>query len=211
MKGLLITFEGGEGSSKSTQTALLSNWMKERGILHKTTKEPGSQHLIECQKIRNLVLNPKYDITDRSELLLFLADRAQHIEKFILPNINNNIHIIVDRFIDSTTVIQSARGISRQTIDLLLDFTTNSLKPDLTFILDIPVSIGLTRAKDKSIYKFGDRIERASPQFHNDIRHGFLKLAETENRFRVIDASKSIDEIHQEIVKEVSRKLWIGG
>lgn len=213
MRGMLITFEGGEGSSKSTQIGRLSDWMKKRGILHEITKEPGSQHITECQKIRELVLNPKYNITSRAELLLFLADRAQHVEKFIVPTLNSGKHVIIDRFSDSTRVLQSARGLSRQKIDLLLEFTTDSLDPDLTFLLDVPVEIGLSRARAKSIYKNGDRMEQAGLQFHEDVRHGFLKLAENirEKRFRVINAAppKTIEQVHEEIVVEVSKHLWV--
>lgn len=213
-KGLFITFEGGEGSGKTTQIAKLTNWMIERGIKHVVTKEPGCPHLEECAKIRKLVLDPKNDIASRAELLLFLADRAQHVERFIRPNLSNGVHVLCDRYADSTRVYQGSRGLSRQKIDLLLEFTTDALDPDLTFLLDVPVEVGLTRARAKSIYKDGDRMEQAGIQFHEDVRYGFLKLAENirENRFCVINASppKTIDQVHDEIVTEVSRRLWVG-
>jgi dTMP kinase len=214
-KGLFITFEGGDGSGKTTQIGKLTNWMTERGIKHVVTKEPGCPHLEECMKIRQLVLDPKNDIASRSELLLFLADRAQHVERFIRPKLNEGVHVLCDRYSDSTRVYQGSRGLSRQKIDLLLEFTTDSLDPDLTFLLDVPVEIGLSRARAKSIYKNGDRMEQEGLQFHEDVRHGFLKLAENirENRFCVINAtpSKTIDQVHDEIVIEVSRRLWING
>lgn len=212
MKGLFITLEGGEGSGKSTQIEKLSNWMIKRGIAHEVTKEPGCQHLVECQKIRKLVLDPENDIGSRAELLLFLADRAQHVEKFIRPKLEQGIHVICDRFSDSTRIYQGSRGLSRQKIDMLLDFTTDSLDPDLTIVLDVPVDVGLTRAKAKSIYKDGDRMEMAGVQFHEDVRHGFLRLAENpkENRFHIINAAppKTIDQVHQDVVEEVSCRLW---
>lgn len=211
-RGMLMSFEGGEGSSKTTQVGKLSEWMSGRGIPHKISKEPGCPHIVECQRIRELVLDPQFDITSRSELLLFLADRAQHIEKFIIPTLERGEHVIVDRFSDSTRALQSARGLSRQKIDLLLEFTTDSLDPDLTFILDVPVEVGLARAKAKSIYKEGDRMEMAGVQFHEDVRHGFLRLAENpkETRFHIINAAppKTIEQVHQEVVEEVSRRLW---
>jgi dTMP kinase len=128
--------------------------------------------------------------------------------------LSNGVHVLCDRHSDSTRVYQGSRGLSRQKIDLLLEFTTDALDPDLTFILDVPVEVGLTRARAKSIYKDGDRMEQASVQFHEDVRHGFLKLAENirENRFCVINAAppKTIDQVHDEIVAEVSRRLWVG-
>lgn len=212
-RGLFITFEGGEGSGKTTQVSRLEEWMSQRGIEHTITKEPGSAHLVECAKIRKLVLDPSNNIGSRAELLLFLADRAQHVEKFIKPTLESGKHVICDRFSDSTRVYQGSRGLSRQKIDLLLDFTTDNLDPDLTIVLDVPVDVGLTRAKAKSIYKEGDRMEMAGVQFHEDVRHGFLRLAENpkETRFHIINAAppKSIEEIHQEVVREVSRRLWV--
>lgn len=212
-KTLFITLEGGEGAGKSTQIQLLSDWMTKRSIAHILTKEPGSNHVDECVKIRELLLNPKHDLSNNTELLLFLADRAQHVTKLIKPAIEEGKHVICDRYADSTRVYQCARGLSRSKVDMLIDFATDGLKPDLTFILDIPVDVGLKRAKAKSVYKDGDRMEIAGTKFHEDVRHGFLKLAENiaEHRFRVINVAppKTIEEIHKEIVEHVSKKLWI--
>jgi dTMP kinase len=215
MKGLFITLEGGEGGGKSTQADLLINWMKERNIPCALTKEPGCPEIIECVKMRKLLLDPNNNLTDRSELLLFLADRAQHVDQFIRPNLEKGVNVVCDRYSDSTRVYQSARkglGLGRQKIDTMLDIATNELDPDLTFILDVPVEIGLERAKAKSIYKDGDRMEKAGIRFHEDVRHGFLKLAENvmERRFRVINAAppKEIKDIHEEIVTAVSKKMW---
>lgn len=212
-KGLFFSFEGIDGSSKSTQVQLLSEWMTKRSIAHILTKEPGSNHIEECVKIRELLLNPKYDLANNAELLLFLADRAQHVTKLIKPALAEGKHVICDRYADSTRVYQCARGLSRSKVDMLIDFATDGLKPDLTFILDIPVEIGLKRARAKSAYKDGDRMESAGTKFHEDVRHGFLKLAEsiTEHRFRVINVAppKTIEEIHKEIIEHVSKKFWI--
>lgn len=212
-KGLFITFEGGEGTGKSTQAKLLSEWMKNRNIPHVLTKEPGTPHIEECRAIRELLLDANRDIVPLTELFLFLADRAQHIEKLILPELNKDKHVICDRFIDSTRVYQCARGLSRDKIDILVDFATGGLAPDITFVLDAPVSIGLSRAKEKS-GGGGDRIEQAETVFHEDVRHGFLKLAESiqeEHRFQIINTSppKTVEESHKEIVKHLSKILWI--
>jgi len=214
-KPLFITFDSGEGTGKSTNAQLLSDWMKKRNIPHVLTKEPGCPYIPECGKIRELLLDPKSDLTDTAELLLFLADRAQHVEMFIKKQLEQGIHVISDRYADSTRIYQCARGFSRTKIDMLLEFATGGLTPDLTILLDVPVNIGLERARAKSIFKDGDRMEQAGVKFHEDVRHGFLKLAESlseRHRFVVIDTSppKTIEETHKEIVKIVSKKLWIG-
>jgi len=213
-KALFITFEGGEGGGKTTQAQLLYDWMQKRSIPCSITKEPGSGHIEECVKIRELLLNPQNTLCPTSELLLFLADRAQHVENFIKLALAEGIHVICDRYSDSTRVYQCARGLSRDKVDLLLDFATGGLLPDITFLLDIPVNIGLERARAKSIYKDGDRMEKAGPKFHEDVRHGFLKLAESVaecHRFRIIDTAppKTINDTHQEVVELVSKELWI--
>lgn len=212
-KGLFITLEGGEGCGKTTQADKLCEWMENRKISHIKTKEPGSSFIKECVKIRNLLLDPENDIVPLSELFLFLADRAQHVERFIKPELEKGNHVICDRYADSTRVYQCARGLSRDKIDILIDFATNNLVPDITFILDIPVDVGLERAKAKT-NGTGDRIEQAEMKFHEDVRHGFLKLAESiqeEQRFQIINAAppKTIEEIHEEITKHLSKKLWI--
>jgi dTMP kinase len=212
-EALFITFEGGEGGGKSTQAKLLYDWMENRNIPCVLTKEPGTSYVEECVKIRELLLNPQYSLVPSAELLLFLADRAQHIEKFIKPNLEKGIHVICDRYSDSTRVYQSARGLSKRIIDQLLDFATGGLKPDLTFLLDVPVEVGLERARAKSIYKEGDRMEKAGEKFHNDVKYGFLKLAESIEdgaRWRVINAAppKTIEEIHNEVVQYISLGLW---
>ena len=214
-KPLFITFDSGDGTGKSTQSKLLADWMKNRNIPHMLTKEPGCPYIPECGKIRELLLDPKSDLTDTAELLLFLADRAQHVEMFIKKQLEQGIHVISDRYADSTRIYQCARGFSRTKIDMLLEFATGGLTPDLTILLDVPVNIGLERARAKSIFKDGDRMEQAGVKFHEDVRHGFLKLAESlseRHRFVVIDTSppKTIEETHKEIVKVVSKKLWIG-
>ena len=214
-KPLFITFDSGDGTGKSTQSKLLADWMKNRNIPHILTKEPGCPYIPECGKIRELLLDPKNNLTDSSELLLFLADRAQHVEMFIKKQLEQGMHVISDRYADSTRIYQCARGFSRTKIDMLLEFATGGLTPDLTILLDVSVNIGLERARAKSMFKNGDRMEQAGIKFHEDVRHGFLKLAESLSeryRFVVIDTSppKTIEETHKEIVKVVSKKLWIG-
>jgi dTMP kinase len=214
MKSLFISFEGGEGGGKTTQAKLLSEWMNERAIANVLTKEPGTPHIDECKAIRELLLNPASNLSDTAELLLFLADRAQHVGKLITPSLEEGKHVICDRYADSTRVYQCSRGFSRDKIDTLLEFATGGVMPDITFILDVPIDVGLERAKAKSIYKDGDRMEMAGTKFHEDVRHGFLKLSESiseQRRFRVINAAppKTIEQIHDEITKYISHQLWV--
>lgn len=214
-RGFFFTFEGNEGSGKSTHAKLLGKWMQERNIPYVLTKEPGTPHIKECLFIRKLLLNPENDIVPKAELLLFLADRAQHVKKFIIPALESGKHVICDRYIDSTSALQSARGISRDTINMLLDFTIDNVKPDMTILLDVPVNIGLERARIKSEYDGGDRMEREEIEFHETVRQNFLKIAESlsEHRFCVIDATppKTIEQTHNEIISYVSKKLFLSG
>jgi dTMP kinase len=213
-KAILITFEGGDGTGKTTQVDLLSKWMKQRNIPHVVTKEPGSPHVAECIKYREILLNPKNEICNTSELLLFLADRAQHVEKFIRPTLESGMHVICDRFSDSSLIYQSVRGISITKVEALIDFATGGLKPDLTFVLDMPVKMALQRAKKNSKYEGGDRMENAGEKFHEGVRHGFLKLAESlseQNRMHVVNVTppKIKEDINKEIISFVSKALWI--
>jgi dTMP kinase len=212
-KPIFVTFEGGEGAGKTTQVEMLSKWMTKFNLPFLVTKEPGSPHLNECVKIRELLLNPINDLTPSAELMLFLADRSQHVQKLICPALASGKHVICDRYSDSTRIYQCARGLGKDKVDILLDFATGGLQPDITFLLDIPVEIGLERARAKSIYKEGDRMEQAGHKFHESVRYGFLKLAESiaeEHRFRIIEVGppKTVDQVHQEILRHVSQKLW---
>lgn len=214
-KTLFITFEGGEGGGKTTQAAKLAEWMAERNIGHCLTKEPGDDRLRECAAMRKLLLDPENDLCPSSELLLFLADRAQHVSKLIRPELEEGRHVICDRYTDSTRVYQvAARGFSRTKLDPLLEFATEGLMPDITFILDVPIDVGLERARAKSIYKAGDRMERENADYHEKVRQGFLKLASSiseQGRIVLIDAAppKTIETIHKEVIKHLSQHLWV--
>jgi len=210
---LFVTFEGGEGSGKTTQLGLLSAWMAKLNIQHVATKEPGSPQLGECAKIRQLLLDPSNDLTSSAELMLFLADRSQHVEKLIRPSLAMGLHVICDRYVDSTRVYQGvSRGIGRSRLDPMLEFVTGGLMPDLTFVFDVPPEVGLERAKAKGAG--GDRIEREAIEFHMKVRQGFLKLAGTlseQGRIVLINAAppKTVEAIHAEVVAHMSRKLWV--
>jgi len=214
-KPLFMSFEGGEGAGKTTQIELVSQWMSKLNIQHILTKEPGSPHLSECVKIRELLLDPSKDLAPTTELMLFLADRAQHVEKLIRPSLTKGLHVVCDRYVDSTRVYQGvSRGIGRSKLDPMLEFVTGGLMPDLTFIFDIPPEVGLERAKAKT--GGGDRLEREAMDFHLRVRQGFLKLAGSlaeQGRIVLIDAAppKTKESIHAEVINHISKRLWTNG
>lgn len=196
---MFITFEGIDGCGKTTQATLLSLWLKSKQIDCILTKEPGSIFSKECQQIRKLLLEPDNSITPRAELLLYLADRAQHVEQCIKPALDENKWVISDRFSLSTKIYQGCgRGLLYK-LDELLEYAENEIKPNLTIILDLPVEISLKRAKSNNKeFLGGDRIEKESFDFHNKLRTGFLDQA-NKNNCRIIDANKSENDLHNEI------------
>jgi dTMP kinase len=202
---MFITFEGIEGSSKTTQAGLLSEWLSKSNISHLLTKEPGSVISKECQQIRQLILSPENDIAPRAEFFLYLADRAQHVENCILPALMRDEWVISDRYSDSTLVYQGwGRELSPEETIPMINYAAQDLVPDLTFVMDLPVELGLNRARSSNTeFVGGDRMEREELSFHNRLREGFLTIAErNKNRCRVLNAEKSIEELHEE-VKEV--------
>lgn len=209
---MFLTFEGVEGSSKTTQAKLLSTWLNSKKIDHILTKEPGTIFSKECQQIRQLLLSPENNLSARSELLLYLADRAQHVEGCIRPALQEDKWVISDRYSWSTYVYQ---GFGRGLIgDLgsffrdMLNYSAGNLWPDLTFIMDVPVEIGLRRAKSSNTeFSGGDRMELEGLEFHQKLREGFLEVARSRpDKCVLLDATKSIEELHEE-VKQVLHKF----
>ncbi len=206
---MFITFEGIEGSSKTTQAALLSQWLDELEIDHVLTKEPGTAISKECKQIRKILLDPESDIVSKAEFFLYLADRAQHVEKIIRPALDDYKWVISDRYSDSTYVYQGVgRGLAEHSImvkekmESMIDFAASYLVPDMTFIMDLPVEIGLKRARESNIeFEGGDRFEREELQFHERLRSGFLQIYDDNKygRCRLLDATKTIEELHEEV------------
>lgn len=198
---MFVTFEGVEGSSKTTQAKLLSEWLKSLNVSHILTKEPGTPAVKECQKIRELILNPESKISSRTEFFLYLADRSEHVEQCILPAITNSQWVICDRYVDSTKVYQGiGRGLGIDKIEDMINFASRNIMPDITFIMDVPVEMGLGRARSSNTeFEGGDRMEREAEEFHNKLRQGFLEISSTHERYIVLDARKSIEELHGEI------------
>jgi dTMP kinase len=199
MSGFFITFEGGEGAGKSTLIEKVYSTLKEKGVATIKTHAPGATQL--GKGIRELLLHQKETrITPRSELLLFLADRAEHVNEIILPALKKEIIVLCDRFNDSTIAYQAgARGLNEETVRQLCHFAAQGLEPNLTLYLDIDPVIGLKR-----IPAHGDRIESETLDFHQKIRKTFLKIADEEPaRVRTIDASAPLREVFAQALEQI--------
>lgn len=205
-RGFFITLEGPDGSGKSTQFKLLSKRLKQAGCSFVQTREPGGHPLSE--KIRSLLLSTKgSEPTPETELLLFLAARAQHVNDLILPALQENKIVLCERFSDSTYAYQvGGRKLSAAFYKEANQFATKRLKPDLTLLYDIKSEIGLERAFQA---KMGhDRMETVSIQFSRRVRKSYLDLAKNEpNRIKIMDASQSMDAVGTAAWKIVERKL----
>ena len=195
-KGMFITFEGADGCGKTTQMKLLTEYLEKKGIDVVLTREPGAKGLGE--KVREILLNYEGPVSDRCESFLFLADRAQNIDIIVNPAVEEGKVVLCDRHIDSTVAYQGyGRGLDIERINMLNNIATNGRKPDLTFVFDIDIETSMAR-----VGKEKDRMESAGKDFHNRVRQGYLELAKQEpQRIKVIDAAKSIEEIHAEVIK----------
>lgn len=202
-RGAFITLEGGEGSGKSTQTRLLCSALAERGIAVVQTREPGGSP--EAEAIRTLLVEGATDRWDpMSEALLLFAARREHLRRTIEPALAAGSWVVCDRFGDSTVAYQGyAHGLGAATIAALADIAIGPVRPDLTLILDLPVEVGLARAKTREAGR-EDRFERMGAAFHERLRLGFRKIAgQNPDRCRVIDATRSIPAIQAAILDAV--------
>ena len=208
MTGLFITFEGGEGSGKTTHLKRLAHYLRDLGDEVVETRDPGGTTI--GKEIRTLLLSPESAATsDSAELLLYEASRAQLVREVITPAIARGAVVLCDRFTDSTLAYQGfGRGLDQDLIRQLNRFVTGGLGPELTILLDLDPRIGLERCT-RSIRagrSFRDRIAAEPLAFHQKIREGYLTLAREEpDRFRVIDASLSVAQIEAAIKDEVLR------
>lgn len=197
--GLFVSLEGGDGVGKSTQTSMLAEWL--RGLGHEVvlTREPGATPL--GKQLRELLLDHGTgEVSPRAEALLYAADRAQHVEHVIRPALARGAVVITDRYIDSSLAYQGAgRALTVDEVAKLSVWATSGLTPDLTVLLDLPVEDGLRRATAADI-SGPDRLESEPVEFHERVRQGFLALARKEpDRYLVVDAGRSRDEVQQEI------------
>lgn len=205
-QGRFITFEGGEGAGKSTQIARLAEALAARGLDVVTTREPGGSPGAEV--IRSLLVEGEPDRWDPvTEVLLHYAARRMHVARTVIPALKRGAWVLCDRFADSTLAYQGyGHGVDRPTIDLLHRVAVGKLVPDLTIVLDIPVPVGLQRARKDD----ENRYERMSTAFHERVRAGFLEIANAApDRCVVVDASAGIDAVAHEIDRIVGSRLGV--
>ena len=222
-KGLLISFEGLDGAGKTTQIDLLEAWLKKRRIPYERTREPGGTQL--GIQVRDLVLNrPELAITPLTETFLFQADRAQHFAKVIIPALEEGKLVVTDRCFDASIAYQGyARGVGVELVEELSLLATQGHKPDLTILLDlnpkqVHTRVGMiyqsvlpgfdTVLDSNGLREEQDRFDSEAEKFHQLVRKGFLDLAAANpDRIKVIDASRSISQVHRKIVELVSSLL----
>jgi len=200
----LITFEGIEGSGKSTQMRLIAQYLIEKHVPLLITQEPSGTDM--GRKIGGILFNRgHYYMCAETEAFLFCAARAQHVREMIIPALNQDNIVLCDRFSDATYAYQgAARGLNPEFIRVINEYSSMGLKPNLTLLFDLPAEVGLHRAlerdnrlKDSS---FSDRFERENLNFHNKVREGYLNILKKEpERFCLIDATGDINKIQEEV------------
>lgn len=206
-RDLFITFEGIEGCGKTTQVQRLEKLIERHGIHVVTTLEPGGTGI--GTNIRRILLDAgNKRLAPLAELLLYTADRAQHIEEVIVPALNEGKWVVCDRFFDATVAYQgSARGQDMKLIQYLNERVTQGIRPDITLLLDCSVGMGLKRAlmRNQSVQNDGqDRFEREKEQFHQKVKEGYLALArKNKKRFIVIDATQPVDNVEKDIADHI--------
>lgn len=210
---MFITLEGPEGSGKSSQLPIIAEWLREQGYNVYTTREPGGTMISDqirtiLHDLGNTAMHP------RTEILLYLASRSQHVEEVIRPLLVQDTIVLCDRYADSTLAYQGyGHGIDIPTLKKLLDFSTGGLYPDLTILLDLDVEIGLERRKHSG--GEWNRLDDYALAFHKQVREGYLSLVANEPlRWRIVDAAQSFDDVQkalQEVIKaELNNKIKLG-
>jgi dTMP kinase len=200
--GLFVCFEGGEGAGKSTQSRLLHDWLVARGETVLLTFEPGDTPV--GKELRRIVLDPATgDLSDRTEALLYAADKAEHVDHVVLPALERGEVVITDRYVDSTLAYQGAgRTLDVAEVEAVARWATHDLRPHLTVVLDLAPEAGLGRFDER------DRIEGQSLEFHERVRQGFLDLAAADpGHYVVLDARAPIEEIAAAIQERIAPLL----
>ena len=201
-KGFFITFEGADGCGKTTQLKLLSQYLSSKGFDVLLTREPGAKGLGE--KLRQILLNYDGEVSDRCESFLFLADRAQHIDKIIKPALDEGKIILCDRHTDSTVAYQGyGRGLNIEQINYLNNLATNGIKPNLTIVFDVDIETSMQRVGDEK-----DRMENSGSEFFNKVRQGYLEIAKQDpQRVKVVNSKAPIEEIHTQVTALIENLL----
>jgi dTMP kinase len=205
MRGKFLTIEGTEGVGKTTNIEFIKQWLDGNQISFVSTREPGGTPLAE--EIREVLLcNRDEKVCSKAELLMMFAGRAQHIDQVIEPHLARGNWVLCDRFTDATYAYQGAgREMGSELIAQLETMVQGSMRPDLTLILDVPVELGLERAGKRSE---PDRFELEKNDFFNRVRQAYLRMAENNpQRYKIIDASLSLDDVQQQIADNLSRFL----
>ena len=207
-KGIFITFEGGEGSGKSTQIRLLSKLLTEQNISHIVTREPGGTEFGE--QIRKILLQGNIEKLDSySEFLCFAASRREHLKKIILPALNKNKIVICDRFLDSSYVYQGmVGGLKKEIITKIHDDFCFKKYPDLTILLNVNPKVGLERKNKTTLIE--NRFENFKNEFHELVQTKFLELANiNSHRYRVINADNEKNFIFNEIIEQIKHFFYL--
>ncbi len=211
MKGRFITLEGGEGTGKSTQIKLLAEWLNRCGVETVLTKEPGGTPI--GRELRQMLCTGDKDKFDAvAEALLYYADRRIHMQQKVLPALADGQWVISDRFADSTMAYQYYgynKRVPKQMLEQLYAMTVGEFYPDLTIILDLDPRIGLERSlqRNGAAEVKETRHESRGNEFHQNLRRGFLEIAQTSPRYVVVNADQSIEQLHHDIVKIVEERL----
>jgi dTMP kinase len=208
LRGKFITFEGIDGSGKSTQARLLAGELRLKGGNVLTTCEPGGTPL--GRRLREAFLETEETVAPLAELLLFAADRAQHVEFLVKPALEEGKIVISDRFADATVAYQgTGRGFPEKTINQIVNLATGGLKPDLTLFFDLPVEKAILRAKSRDDDEtVRNRMDAETTDFYKRVREAYLKIAEKEpKRFRVVEADGAVEEIRARVMEIVTKFL----
>jgi dTMP kinase len=214
-RGKLITFEGIDGCGKSTQMRLLEQFLTERGVAVVSTREPGGTEL--GRKVRSALLDGgKGSVEPLAELLLYAADRAQHVRQVVTPALAEGKVVLSDRFYDATTVYQGyARGFDLKLVNQLNELATGGLKPDLTLLFDLDVETGLKRTMRRGGSTGGaaarpDRLDQEPVEFHERVRQAYLEIAAREpQRFRIIPSGGPVEETFELMIRAVRDLIWL--
>lgn len=210
MSGFFVTFEGIEGCGKTTQAARVKAALEKLGKTVVLTREPGGTAI--GSHIRELLLDPATKgLAPLAELLLYEADRAQHVAETIRPALEAGKVVLCDRFSDASTAYQgAARGLAHATVEELNRIATGGLEPHLTLLLDVPAKVSVERARERAVNAGGrpDRFEREDFPFHEAVRNGYLEIAaRCPHRFVRIDANRAADDVEKDVLAAVLSRM----
>lgn len=200
MAGTFITFEGIDGSGKSTQLRLLANFLKQKGCHVLLTREPGGTPV--GNRLRAALLDAQEEVDPLTELLVFAADRAQHVRRVLRPALESGQVVFSDRYADATAAYQGAgRGFSPELISEIIELATEGLKPDLTLLFDLSIDDSTSRTRRRTSGKQqGDRLDGETNEFHTRVRDAYLRLARAEpERVKILDTNRPVELTHESV------------